>query len=195
MAYTKFTRLMIAAIIAALVSVPSYSQSKKKIKELNIKTITETTTVIDFGKKITYKSSFTSYNKKAKLTEKTEYNRNGSIIRKETAKYNSEGNKIEESLYESMDIPKKNIKIISKYDAEGNKIEDMEYDGTGKLTRKQQFSYDNFNNKKEELNFDPSGKLIRKAIYIYDSDDLRILRKEFNEKNELVSERKYQYTF
>lgn len=195
MTYTKFIRLIIAVLLPALFISPANSQSKKEIKKLKIKTITETTTVFDNGRTITYKSEFISYFKNAKLTEKTEYNRDGSIIRKETAAYDSQGYKIEESIYESADAPKKNIRIISKYDAEGNKIEDMEYDGAGKLIRKQQFSYSNLNNKKQELTFDASGKLKRKVTYAYDSDGLRTERKEYNEKNELVSERKYQYTF
>ena len=187
-------QFMIITTLLVLYTSFACSQSKKQIKDLKIKTITETTT-IHKGKTNSYKSSFTSYNKKGKQTSKIEYNSDGSFIKKETAIYDSDGNKTEERIYETLDTPKKDIKIISKFDKKGNKTEDIEYDGDGKFIRKQQFIYDSFNAKKQELTYDASGKIIRKVLYTYDNDRLRKSRNEFNEKNELVSEKKYQYTF
>ena len=71
----------------------------------------------------------------------------------------------------------------------------MEYDGAGKFIRKQQFTYDSFNSKKAETVFDADGKITKKIIYNYDTDGLRTERKEYNEKNILVTEKKYSYTF
>lgn len=173
----------------------AFSQSKKLIKNLKIKTVTETTTISKNGKSTIYKSSFTSYSKGAKLTNKTEYNTDGSILQKETATYDVNGNKIEESFYQLKETSKSNFKITAKYDLQGNKIEVVEYDGEGNFVGKQKFVYDNFDNKVQELTLDVSNKLMRKVIYVYDSEELKTKRQEFNEKNELVSERKYQYTF
>ena len=83
-------------IMLVLFSSSTYSQSKRQIKELHIKTITETTTVMYKGNKTSYKSSFMSFNKKGKQTSKIEYNVDGNFTKKETATYDSEGNKIEE---------------------------------------------------------------------------------------------------
>jgi hypothetical protein len=190
-----FIPLITVILISLLFCSNTFSQSKKQIKNLRIKTITETTTLWNKGKTNTYISSFTAYSKGNKPTNKSEFKMDGSIIKKETATYDSNGNKIEESFYELNDISKKSFKITTKYDFQGNKTEDVKCDGAGNFMRKQKFVYDNFDNKIQELIFDVDDKLLRKVIYIYDSDGLKIKRQEFNEKNELVSERKYQYTF
>ncbi len=192
---SRFFSVATLTFIVILYSSSICSQSKKQIKELHIKSITETTTILNNGNKTPYKSSYILYNKKGKQTSKIEYNSNGNFTLKETAVYDFDGNKIEETIYETTDTPKKNIKINSKYDKKGNKTEDFEYNLEGKLIRKQQFTYYSFNAKKQEITIDVSGKIIRKVIYTYDDDELRKTRQEFNEKNELVSERKYQYTF
>ena len=124
------------------------------------------------------------------------YNKDGTVFRKEVSKYDSQENKIEEITIGLADISSKtNVKIVSKYDANGNKIQDLEYGLSGSLLRKQQFSYDRFNNKKTETVFDANGKITKKTTYKYNEDGLRIERKEFNEKNTLVTEKKITYTF
>ena len=57
------------------------------------------------------------------------------------------------------------------------------------------FTYDNYNNKKVEAVFDAAGKINKKVTYRYDADGLRTERKEYNEKNTLVLEKQYSYTF
>ena len=189
-------KIKITALLLCFISTSAFSQSKKDIKKLKIKSITETVTVYENEKSISYKLSFVSYTKNAKITEMTDYNRDGSIRRKETATFDEQGNKIEELIYGSLEsVVVTNRKTISKYNTDNNKTEDMEYDGKGKFIRSQKFTYDNYNNKKTETVFDAAGKINKKVTYRYDADGLRTERKEYNEKNILVLEKQYSYTF
>ena len=189
-------KIKILVCVSCFFFLSGFAQSKKEIKELNIKSVIEITTLYEKEKKISYKSHSATYNKKGKLIEMIEYNRDGNVLRKEISKYDSQENKIEEITIGMADTNSKtNIKIVSKYDSNGNKIQDLEYDLSGSLLRKQQFSYDRFNNKKTETVFDANGKITKKTTYNYNEDGLRIERKEFNEKNVLVTEKKITYTF
>lgn len=187
--------IMICFFLLAGTAIPIHAQSKQQIKQLNISSVTETTTLFLQGKDTTYISGFTKFNKDGKTVEEAEYDTHGGIIKKELSKYDGDGNKIEEFIFESEDTPKRQKKTISKFDLEGNKKEDLEYDVSGKLIQKQQFLYDAFNNKKQELKYNAEGKLIRKIVYKYDSNGLRIERKEYDGNNVLISERRYAYTF
>ncbi len=181
--------------------VSAYSQNKKEKKEVKshrIKTATEMVTETENGKEVTRKDSYTAYDKDANIIEIQNYRKDGTLKHKGTTKYDSKGNKIEETIFDAAETqpkPEKNVKHISKYDGNNNKIEDLEYDGSEKLIRKIQYSYNSKGDKILEVEFDATAKLIKKTVYIYDSKGLRVEKKEYDGTNLLISDRKYTYTF
>lgn len=185
-----------------LFSLSGFSQNKKEkkdIKAYKIKAVTVMVTEFDnSGKENTRKDSYTTYDKNADILVNEEYRRDGSLKYKEVNKYDSNGNKTEETIFEAADNTLKaeaNAKHVCKYDIDDNKTEDLEYDKAGKLVSKTQFSYNSKGNKVLEATFDPAGKLVKKVVYSYDSKGLKVERKEYNGLNVQLSSRKYQYQF
>jgi len=98
-------------------------------------------------------------------------------------------------------------KNISKYDSNGNKVEDSSYDSEGSLSGKSIYKYDSNRNKVEMSNYDSEGSLFWTYIYKYDSNgnmverffydsDEKLDRKyiwKYNDKNRLVEIIKYKY--
>ena len=180
----------------------AFAQSKKEIKEYKIKSTTENTTETVDGKEVTYKSTYSAFNKNGETTEKTEYNPDGSIKRKETTKFDSKGNKIEETFYEVKDKKNdsekpavKNTKTTSKYNSNDNKIEEIEYDGAGKMLKKTIFSYNAYGDKTMEVVYDSGGKLLKKSVFTYDSKGLKVEKKTYDAANTVIETKKYVYGF
>jgi len=175
-----------------------FSQSKKEVKNYKIKSLTEWITITENGKEIKYKDSFISWDKNGNITEKTDYNRDGTIKKKETAVFDSNGNKIGETLFDlktPADKIDKNEKFTYKYDMEDNKIEEVEYDGSGKVLTKKLSSYNSYNQKTVEVTYDGNGKITKKSVYLYNSKGLRVEKKDYNVTNILQSVKTYIYTF
>ena len=61
-------------------------------------------------------------------------------------------------------------KNISKYDSNGNKVEDSSYDSEGSLNWKHVKKYDSNGNMVEELSYYSDGKRNKKSIWKYDSN-------------------------
>src|SRR4051812_18043780 len=106
------------------------AQSKKQIKELKIKTMTETQTLYKDGKEsVTYKSDYLVFDKDGNSTTEIEYNSDGSVKRKQTTVYQGK-DKIEEVTEHPNDPdndPQKKYKRLTwKYNANGDKTEEIE---------------------------------------------------------------------
>src|ERR1044072_4477926 len=155
------------------------AQSKKQIKDLKIKNCTETTTLYEAGKEVsTYKSGYSAFDKEGNTTEEIEYNTDGSVKRRETAKYSGK-DKIEEVVDERGDKepggPSKTYKKTTyKYDADGDKTEEVEYDAAGAVIKKTTYAYNKNKDKQFEMVYDGAGKLIKKTVYGYDAKGLKI---------------------
>lgn len=196
-------RIITITLACFLLSTVSFSQDKKKLKKeikgFKIKSITETVTEYKDGKETTpRKDVFTAYDKNGEVTQREDYHKDGSLKHKETAVYDSKGNKTEETIFEPAEKqpkPEKNVKHVSKYDSDGNEIEQLEYDGSGKLVQKMQFSYNSKGDKTLEVTYDGDGKLTKKTVYTFDSKGLRVEKKDYDASNNLMSVRKYQYQF
>ena len=173
------------------------AQGKKDIKKNKIKSITELITVTDNNKTNSYKEQYTAFNKNGEIIEEIEFNKDGSIKKKATVKYDSNDNKTEETFFIPADLKqKKNCKIIYKYNANNDKMEENEFDSnTGKLIRKQVCSYNGKGERVTEETYDANNKLVKKNIYSYDSRGLKIEKKTFNKNNILESTKKYIYEF
>ena len=88
-------------------------QTKKEAKANKIKSTTVWQADNSNGTAVTYKESYEEFDKDGRTTMKVEYDKDGTIKRKETAKYYAFGNKTEETLYDLKDS--KNEKKIYKY--------------------------------------------------------------------------------
>ena len=88
--------ILIGVFILTVVNVPAGAQSKKEIREKNIKTITVEEYFLEEGIKEPFVESVETYNSDGELVEIKELNRRGEVKRWEKYSYDEEGNKVEE---------------------------------------------------------------------------------------------------
>lgn len=194
-------RFIFVLLAVSLFNVGLYSQSKKEkkaIKTYGIKSVTENVTETVNGKEISRKDSYTVYDKNANIVLNEEYRKDGTLKHKESAKYDSKGNKVEEIIWDAPGTqpdPEKYVKHASKYNSDNDKIEELEYDASGRLVSKSQFSYNSNGDKILEVVYDAIGKLVKKIVYIYNAKGLKVEKKEYDAANTLLSDRKYTYEF
>jgi len=193
------SRYFIGFLIVVLTTYSSFAQSKKEVLKKKIKSITENVTVYENGKEATYKESYILFNKAGKIIEETTYNKDGSIQKKETFKFDNDKNKLEETYYRDAEEEKKkgveSKKISYKYNVNGDKSEEIEYDGSGKVTKKIVYGYNGLGEKNLETHYNGDGKLLKKAAYTYDNKSLKIKREAYTATNVLESVKKYTYEF
>ena len=179
----------------------AFGQSKKEkktIKTYNVKSVTENVSEIIGGKEVSRKDSYTAYDKNANVTLNEEYRKDGTLKHKETAKYDSKGNKLEETSWDAAELTpnaEKYVKHVCKFDGDGNKTEELEYDASGKLLSKAQYSYNSNGDKILEVVYDAVGKLTKKVVYLYNAKGLKVEKKEYDGANVMTSDRKYSYEY
>lgn len=177
------------------------AQSKKQVKELKIKSTTETVTIYKDGKEAsTYKSDYSTYDKDGNTLTETEYNADGSVKRKETNKYvgKEKSEEIIEHPSESgdnSDGQKKYKKTTWKYNSSGDKTEETEYDASGNVTKKTTYAYNTKGDRLFEVEYDGSGRLVKKTAYGYDAKGLRTEKKVYGPGDVLEKHVKYTYTY
>lgn len=186
------------AIVFLLICGSLSAQSKKEIKELKIKSCTETTVLYEGGKELSsYKSGFRTFDKDGNTTEDTEFNENGTVKRKELTKYSGK-NKVEEVIENHStgdDSPKSYKKTTFKYNADGDKTEEVEYDAKGNVVKKTTYAYNKNKDKQFEMVYDGSGKLVKKTAYGYDSKRLKISKSIYGPDDVLIKMVKYTYGY
>jgi|ERR1051326_4304161 hypothetical protein len=190
-------------LILAFVCLAAQAQSKKEIKTNKIKSTTEYTIQLVDGKEVNWKSCYMVFDKEGNTTEKTDFMQDGSVKKKNTAKFDSKGNKIEETNYVVKEDKKpdekpegKNTKTVSKYNSGNDKVEEVVMDATsGKPLKKTQISYNSNGDKTTEVHFDGDNKLLKKEVYTYDKKGLKIEHKVYDGNNTLIEGKKYVYQF
>jgi hypothetical protein len=176
------------------------AQSKKQIKELKIKSMTETQTLYKDGKEtVTYKSDYLVFDKEGNSITEIEYNSDGSVKRKQSTVYagKDKSEEVTEHPNDNDDNspPKKYKKLTWKYNANGDKTEEVEYDASGAVVKKTTVAYDAKGNKAFEMEYDGSGKLTQKTAYAYDAKGLKTERKVYGPGDVLLKSVKYTYTY
>jgi hypothetical protein len=196
-------RILFLLVIPFLFGSSLYAQSKKKLKELKVKTSTETVTLYKDGKQTSsYKSEYNVYDKDGNTTQKTEYNADGTVKRKETRKYSGD-NKIEEVTEHPNDADnnsgddaqKKYKKTTWKYNSSGDKTEEAEYDAAGALVEKKTYVYNKNGDLQFEMEYDASGLLVKKTAYGYDTKGLKTEKKVYGANDVLEKSITYTYTY
>jgi hypothetical protein len=106
------------------------------------------------------------YNSNGNKIEETTYNQNdGTIFSKINYRYDQDGNLIEEVTTKG----DAKTKTIYRYDSTGNKKEMVSYKQDGTVDRKGIYLYDGNNNIIESLGYLSDGRLFSKELYAYDS--------------------------
>ncbi len=191
-------------LIFSISSVFLSAQSKKKIRELKIKSTTETITLYKDGKQTaSYKSDYSVYDKEGNTIEETEYNQDGTVKKKETTKYAGkdktevvvEHPNPEKEKNNSDDGPKKYKRTTWKYNSTGDKTEEDEYDEAGKLVQKKTYAYNNNGDLMFEMEYDGSGTLTKKIAYGYDAKGLKTEKKTYGPNDVLEKDITYTYTY
>jgi len=180
------------------------AQDKKDVKKNKIKSVTEFVVLNENGKDVTFKGYYKAFDKNGKSIEETEFNRDGSIQKKDLTKYDKYNNKIEETNFKKQKTAeekmantkeKNNVRTTYKYNANNDKTEESTYDAvTGKLISKETSSYNNKGEKSIEEIRDGDDKLVKKIIYAYEKG-LKSEKKIFNADNVLLETKKYIYEF
>jgi uncharacterized protein YxeA len=196
-------KIVLLLAFAAGCTFAAQAQSRKDVKKYGIKACTESITKTENGKEVTYKDSYRSFDKSGNTTEQTEFTHDGKVRKKETARYDKDGNVLEEMSYElkdaktgeAKDATSVSKKVSYKYNVNGQKTEESEFDGSGKLVKKTAYSYNTNGDRTGEVVYDAAGKLLKKVFYTYDKRGLKVEKKTFNGDNSLESTRKYVYEF
>ena len=175
------------------------AQSRKLLKELKVKNCTENTTLYENGKETTYKSGYRAFDKEGNTIEDTEYNADGSVKRRETAKYSGK-DKIEEVVDQRGDKDASSAgklykKTTYKYDKDGDKTEEVDYDEKGNVIKKTTFVYNKNKDKLFEVVYDGSGRQTKKIAYGYDSKGLKVSKTTYAPGDVIVRVVKYTYGY
>jgi hypothetical protein len=160
----NFEKLLVIVVLCLTITTVS-AQSKKDIRENKITSETSNITTIENGKEVTYKDSYIVYDKNGNVTEETEYNKDGTIKRKVTNKYNVNKDKAEEVVFDGKD--KTTRKTTFYYNANGQKIGEIEYDGAGKILKQSMITYNANGFKTEKKTYDANKKLISTKKFTY----------------------------
>lgn len=178
-----------------------FAQNKKKILKNNIKSVTENVTLYKNGKEVTYKECYALYSSSGKVLEQTSYNKDGSVLKKETFKYDIWKNKTEETCYNKKDAEQEqkmeivNKRTTFKYNVKEDKTEEVEYDGDSKIIKKILYAYNNQGEKSCETCYNGEGKLKNKINYTYNSKSLKTKRESYSADNVLESVKNYTYEY
>jgi len=154
-------------ILLVLIPIISFSQGKKAIKNNNISSKTITTTYTNKeGKTTTYKDNYEEYDKKGNTILKINYNKDGSVKKRTTFKYDSFNNLTEEIVEEGN--PVKKTSYSYKYNSDGKKTSEIVKNEEGKTIKRITYSYDSKKLRTEKQEFDKDNKLKSRSITTYE---------------------------
>lgn len=90
--------------------------------------------------------------------------------------------------------PRSVVETFTAYDAKGNLIEMIERNRLNEIIFHEKYEYDSDGNKIAESQYDPDGVLKKKHVYVFEKG-LRVQRKTYNVKGDLIGDKKYIYEF
>ncbi|HLG03253.1 MAG TPA: hypothetical protein VI731_06635 [Bacteroidia bacterium] len=144
-----------------------------------------------------YKSEYKVFDKEGNTTLDVEYNADGTVRKKVATRFTGKMKTeeiVEEGLAEE-DGKKKYKKTAWKYNSKGEKSEETEYDSSGNVLKRTTITYTAKGDRAIEEVYDGAGKLVRKTGYVYDSKGLRTEKKVTGPDNLLIRQVKYTYTY
>lgn len=176
-----------------LLSHSLFSQSRRTVRELGIKTVSAEQTEYKNGAVESGRNTFMSYDKKGNLLLEIEYNSDSTFRKKELNEYNCKNNLIKNIVFGTNG----NVKVTTliKYNNFGDKIEEIQMDDAERVIEKTVYSYNGFGLKIKETVYDSNQKPKKITEYSYDSRGALTERKTYNDLNELISRKKYIYNY
>lgn len=197
-------RNLLFLVLVCFLTTNIQAQSKKDIRLYKIKGVTETTVVYEGGKEVAnYRSEVKKFDKEGNVIENVTYNRDGSVRRKEAAKYSGK-DKIEEVAQDVNNQKKsdndeddndKYKHITWKYNSNGDKTEEIWYNEKGAVIKKIVFAYNARGDRQSEITYDAAGKVQKKIVYTYDAKGLRTDKKVYGPGDVLQKHIKYTYNY
>ena len=174
---TKYILTALVLLFPAIL----HAQSKKERQQNKIKSVTEWETTKENGSDRTCKTNYEAYDRDGRLTVKEEYSPEGVLMHKESVKYDSYGNKIQETIYDT-DKDKSLIRTY-KYNAQNDKTAEMEYTSTGVLLKTTIFAYNAKGQKISETITNGEGTLVKKIVYSYNPKNLKAGKQTFTDSD------------
>lgn len=156
-------KTLILVLSFCLLTPGLFSQSRKKIRELNIESITEVEADYEDSNGKETKKFVTVYDARGNVIKEMDYDKSGKLDEIITYEYNVDDDKTREVHYNSNN--KVLITYIYTYE-QGLLKERKEYDDDNKLVSRNTYKYEN-RLRTERSEYDPSNRLIEKKKYIY----------------------------
>jgi hypothetical protein len=113
----------------------------------------------------------------------------GKPVKDSEAKFDTQGNVVEEIEYEDNKISKH---VKYDFDDAGKKIKETELDATGKTSKITEYKYDDNGKKIKETEINSSGKPYKIIEYKYDGD-LKTEKVVYDGNHKIKSKKTYQY--
>jgi hypothetical protein len=174
----------IAIITSFLLFVLSaQGQSKKEVKTGKIKSITSWETYTKKGVEATYKESYEEFNANGNTIFRVDYTKKGIVKHKETAKFDANGLKTDETIYDvNLNV---NVKKSFQYNGKV-KTTCLEYDEAGKLIGKITYVYDANGNRIGENNSDALGNQVSTSTEEYNKAGKKIAMTETGKDSKIL---------
>ena len=141
----------------------------------------------------TIKRSYQEFDKKGNLLMEILLNSDSTIKSKETFTYNRKGVEVGNSKYDGSGTLI--WKAVTDYNKFNDKKEVIVYDSENVVLEKTLFTYDLFGRKTEERSVNGNGTQVRRVTYNYDKKGALIERTTYDEKDKIIAEKKYIYTY
>ena len=154
--YKMKTQLIFLSFIFSILTLTSFSQSKKEVKKLGIKSSVTVVTESIEGKEKTRTDMSQKFDKNGNVIELIEYNKDGSIKKKEAQTYNKNNDITEELIFDEKGNLKK--KITTEYNSNKDKTFETTSDANGKLLEKTQHGYNAKGDRSYEITMDEKGR-------------------------------------
>ena len=120
-----------------------------------------------------------SVNQSSKPITKSEYNHDGLLVSEENYDQNGQMNEVKKWAY----------------NAKGNPTLERKLNGHNQLLEMKTYQYNALHQKVEEVTFDGNCKMKKKELFVYNAYGLKVEKRIYNEKNQLISLRKFKYTY
>jgi len=156
-------KIIIFVFAFCIVTNNLFSQSRKKIRELDIESITEVEADYEDSNGKEIMRFVTVYNERGNVIKEMDYDKSGKLTEIISYEYNIDDDKIKEVHY------KPNNKVLKTYTygyEKGLLTERKEYDESNRLISRNTYKYEN-GLRTERCKYDESNRLVEKKKYIF----------------------------
>jgi hypothetical protein len=185
-------------LLFSVFTIAANAQSKKQVREYNIRGAIETKVSYTNGvESERYVREKFAWDKKGKLILEERFQANGDLLYRETAVY-----KGDLAIVETQEYPKSKrvidkseyLRTVNTYSGE-DKIQEEDFDRNNKLIAKRVNTFNRFGDKIEEIEYSAEGAIISKTTYQYDKRGLKTEKLSTDEAGVPQVKIIYEYTY